>query len=411
MAEGFSSSRVVLSNNLQGSSEILPKKLGYVYDVILDENNEFAKNKNYNSAIVGAIRFRTSDMMDIEDDNLPFANPSDRNFINLPIVNEAVEIYEFTKGNFLYRRITNTGNPSKTAAEDFIPTYFQTSADASNQTSDYQRVEQTNIPKSNSSNSKKYFGYGKYYKPEENLRKLKLYEGDSLIESRFGQSIRFSAFNNQDKKFYPNIVIRNSQSSKFNNVSVEKTIEEDVNTDGTVISMTSGNHEIGFLPGTVDDKGKSDFQTKPETFADYPSKLIGDQLILNSGRIIFSAKNAEMIFYSKKNYGFISDGALSIDNKLGIDITVGDDINIMTNDRDVNILTGNGSVILGNTELEPMVKGQALVDILEQLIDAITSQIYLTPAGPSASGPTNIADFGTIKSQLNTILSKLNQTS
>jgi hypothetical protein len=411
MAEGFESSRVVLSNNLQGSSEVLAKKIGYVYDVILDEKNEFAKNKNYNSAIVGAVRFRTSDMLDVEDDNLPFANPSDRNFVNLPIVNEAVEIYEFTKGNFVYRRIVNTGNPSKTAAEDFISTYFQTSADDANKISDFKRVEETKIAKSNSNNSKKYFGYGAYYKNQENLRKLRLYEGDSLIESRFGQSIRFSAFNNKDRKFYPNIVIRNSQSSKFNDSSVENTIEEDINTDGTIISMTSGNHEIAFLPGTVDDKGKSDFETKPETFSDYPSKLSGDQLVLNSGRIILSAKNAEMLFYSKKNYGFISDGALSIDNKLGIDVTVGDDINIMTNDRDVNIISGNGSIILGSNELEPMVKGQALVDILEQLIDAITAQIYLTPAGPSAPGPTNIADFGSIKSQLNSILSKLNQTS
>jgi hypothetical protein len=58
-----------------------------------------------------------------------------------------------------------------------------------------------------------------------------------------------------------------------------------------------------------------------------------------------------------------------------------------------------------------MVKGQQLVDILAELIDAITQQMYLTPAGPSAVGPTNISDFGSIKSKLNNILSKLNQTS
>jgi hypothetical protein len=144
---------------------------------------------------------------------------------------------------------------------------------------------------------------------------------------------------------------------------------------------------------------------------DYPSKLIGDQLLLNSGRIILSAKSGEMIFYSKKNYGFISDGAMSIDNKLGIDISVGDDINIITNDRDIQMVTGNGSVIIGSKDLEPMVKGQQLVDILAELIDAITQQMYLTPAGPSAVGPTNISDFGSIKSKLNNILSKLNQTS
>ena len=102
---------------------------------------------------------------------------------------------------------------------------------------------------------------------------------------------------------------------------------------------------------------------------------------------------------------------MSIDNKLGIDVSVGDNINILTNDRDIVMYTGNGSIFLGSKELEPLVKGQQLVDILAELIDTITTQTFLTPSGPTAVGPTNIADFGAIKSKLNNILSKLNQTS
>ena len=117
-----------------------------------------------------------------------------------------------------------------------------------------------------------------------------------------------------------------------------------------------------------------------------------------------------MIFYSKKNYGFISDAAMSIDNKLGIDISVGDDINVVTADRDINLITGNGSIFLGSNSLEPMVKGQQLVDLLAELIDAITQQMYLTPSGPSANGPMNVSQFGSIKSKLNSILSQQNQT-
>ena len=65
---------------------------------------------------------------------------------------------------------------------------------------------------------------------------------------------------------------------------------------------------------------------------------------------------------------------------------------------------------------DPRFKKQTLlpgtqIPTLEELIDAITQQMYLTPAGPSAVGPTNISDFGSIKSKLNNILSKLNQTS
>ncbi len=101
----------------------------------------------------------------------------------------------------------------------------------------------------------------------------------------------------------------------------------------------------------------------------------------------------------------------SIDNKLGVNVNVGDNTNYTTNDRDINFNTGNGKINLGNKELEPIVKGQKLVDILKELIDTIVAQVYLTPSGPTATGPTNLADFNSIKSRLNTILSELNKTS
>jgi len=118
-----------------------------------------------------------------------------------------------------------------------------------------------------------------------------------------------------------------------------------------------------------------------------------------------------MIFYSKKNYGFISDGGLSIDNKLGIEVNVGDNTNVKTNDRDINLNTGNGKINLGDTELEPLVKGDKWVSIMEELIDAIVAQNYLTPSGPSKIGPENVPTFNSIKSKLKTALSNLNKTS
>jgi uncharacterized protein (DUF2345 family) len=173
--------------------------------------------------------------------------------------------------------------------------------------------------------------------------------------------------------------------------------------------MTSGQHQSAFIPGTVDDKGKSDFKTQPDSFGDLP-KLIGDQMLLSSGRIILSSKNAETLIYSKKNFGIVSDGAVSIDTKLGMDISVGDDINIVTADRDVNIVSGKGSIFLGSEDLEAMVKGKKLVELLNELLQAILDQQYLTPSGPSAIGPVNRATFASIQSKLDNVLSKLNQT-
>jgi hypothetical protein len=102
---------------------------------------------------------------------------------------------------------------------------------------------------------------------------------------------------------------------------------------------------------------------------------------------------------------------MSIDNKGGIDISVGDNINIITNDRDINFVTGNGTMFFGSVDLEAMVKGETLVALLGELIDAIGQQQYLTPSGPSALGPVNSPDFGMIKSKLNSILSQRTQLS
>jgi hypothetical protein len=390
--------------------------LGIVVSVILDETHHKIKDgdpNNSNVSMIGAIEFMYSDNQAMDLKSLPLAYPYDKNIKSFPTRNETVEIIKEGVGVY-YKRIGNDLNPNTGTDEKTISSILSKKQENVDKLKNFKNVENTGIVRSTGDdiNVANYNGYGDYFKIQ-NIHKLKLYEGDTLIESRFGQSIRFSGYNNKDHKFSPTTIIRNGESPTTKNKPVDRltSVEEDVNRDNSVIVLSSGEYQLPFLPGTVDDKNKSDFQTKPDSFDNYPSKLIGDQILINSGRIILSAKNAEMMFYSKKNYGFISDGALSIDNKLGIDISVGDDINIITNDRDVQFVTNNGSIFLGSTGLEPLVKGQQLVQILSDLIDAITQQMYLTPAGPTATGPTNIADFGKIKSKLNNILSKLNQTS
>ena len=408
---GLSSARESIASGLGSlSNQQSEKKVGWVYDIILDENNQYAKDKKFGASVIGSIRFRTADNTSPNEADLPIAHPFDKNFIKLPVKNELVEIYT-VEGSYYYRRIGQEPNPSQSAAENAISSYFSPKPQQEQKAQNYQSVSATGISRTNQDKSKEYDGYGKYYKNQSGIHKLKLYEGDTLFESRFGQSIRFSGYNNAENKFSPTVIIRNNESAQNKKKDVLASIEEDVNKDGSVIAIGSDQYQLAFQPGTVDDGGSSDVETKPNTFKSYPSKLIGDQILINSGRIILSAKNAEMIFYSKKNYGFISDGSLSIDNKLGIDVNVGDVTNITTNDRDINLNTGNGKINLGNKQLEPLVKGDALVDILTQLIDAITQQVYLTPSGPSATGPTNLPTFNSIKSKLKTILSELNSTS
>ena len=410
-------------NNRFGTKDTTLSKFGVVYSVILDETHPKIKqsqNDSFDSRIVGCVEFRYQNDFTTNDKDLSIAYPFDKNFLNLPTKNEVVEIIQSNSGPILYKRIGAEPSPNVNAQVDLISKVFATNSGQSAQktTSDYSKVSQTGITKSNSSDNLKYDGYGKYFKPQK-THKLKLYEGDTLIQSRFGQSIRFSAYNNDKNTYSPTIIIRNSQNEVSKKEDISKLVEEDINKDGSTIAITSNQYQLAFQPGTVSDKGSSDFETKPNTFKAYPSKLIGDQILINSGRIILSAKNAEMIFYSKKNYGFISDGAMSIDNKLGINVNVNDTIDVKTNDRDIRFVTGNGKIYLGKygpagndgAPIQKMVMGGELVKVLKDLIDAITKQQYATPCGPSALGPTNVADFNLIKTTLNKILSNNNYLS
>jgi hypothetical protein len=288
--------RVLTSNSISTTSTgTIESDIAYVYDVILDESNEYSKKENLNCAGNGAIRFRKLGDTSRADKDLKHAFPYDNNIKTLPVRNEQIEIVNLG-GVFYYKQLVITENPSDTSAGVEIGQKFAPENDTSlNGPQTYQNVQKTGIARSNgNSTSQEYDGWGEYYNPNPYVHKLKLYEGDTLIESRFGQSIRFSGYNNTLKKLAPTIVIRNRENSENQNISTANSVTEDINKDGSVIVLSSGENQLNFQPGSVDDKGKSDFTTKPESFENYPTKLIGDQILISSARLIFSARNAKL---------------------------------------------------------------------------------------------------------------------
>jgi hypothetical protein len=404
-------------NSVQSTGTKQPMGFGIVYSVILDETHPYLKGIDDKqleikgeSSYMGAVQYRIVGQPTADDASLPIAYPYDKNFKTLPIVNESVEILQ-NNGISYYRRIGAEKTPNIDSKKTLISELFPPQKQTSDVNKNYKTVQETGTTMTNVDESAKYNKYGDYFQEEAGIHKLKMYEGDTLLETRFGQSIRFSAFNNSERIFSPTLIIRNSENAESKKQLIKLPTEEDVNRDGSIILLGSNQYQLPFQPGTISDKGSSDFETKPNSFKGFPSKLIGDQILINSGRVIISAKNAEMMFFSKKNYGFISDGAMSIDNKLGIDVTVGDNINVTAADRDINFNTSNGKINLGNTKLEPLVKGDSWVTLMEELIDAIVAQQFLTPSGPSATGPVNTPSFNTIKSKLKSVLSELNKTS
>jgi hypothetical protein len=377
--------------------------MGVVYKVILDIDDTLLDDLEINDTskpqYIGAIQFRLNSTVTKADDEPSIAFPKDNNNIALPTVNEVVRITNSEGGGFLYQRTTTSASPNTNASDSEIKfTSKKESGSTGNKANDYSRVQSTGISRTDNSNDDTDFSkLGKYFEPNENIHKLRLYEGDNIIESRFGQSIRFSGYNNADNIFSPSVIIRNGENGESLTSGDGNSTEEDINKDDAIICLSSGDRLLNYtLPIT---------NTK-ESFINYPNELKGNQILLNSDRLIFSARTAEMIFVSKKDTGFITDGQFSIDTTGGINITSDASIFVDTKDTDINIDIGNGTVFLGTDgDLEAAAKGETLVALLGEMLDLIVQQIYVTPAGPTSPGPTNIAQFSALKTKLNSMLS------
>lgn len=418
------SNRVNTSKNLSSTNQNIlgvNSNIGIVVDIILDETHQRLVNTENDTLFstgidtleVGYCIIRPlNDQVSAENNLLTYA-PYDSLNLDLPLIGETVELISIGNGKF-YKRITSATLNRGNAKINYNKNIFNKVDSKQNTASSYNKTSQTGI--SNTSNStERDTGFDERGVFEENqTNRLKFFEGDKLIQSRFGQSIRFSGYNNPEGNYAPTILIRNRQNDiSTNELKPGDVTEEDINRDGSTILLTSGEYKIPFQPGTVDDGGSTDFKTKPDHFEEYPSELKGlDQLLINTGRILISSKSGEMIFYSKSNWGFISDGKMSIDNgAAGADLDFHGDVRLTTNDSSTYIIGGKGNIFLNTEETkEPLARAQTLVDLLKELIDTINAQIYSTPSGPTAIGPNNRSDFNKIKSKLDTIKSTLNFT-
>lgn len=390
-----------LNSILQTNDQVVSRTKGIVHSIILGKEGESYRD-------IGSVYVR-KDVTDssISSDNLIKCRPKLYDENNIPLVNEIVEIVKTYSGATYYERLhspdLNIANAVDGIDDVYIPNVERSS---SNKTKDYKEVSTTNIPKS-SSNPNESSKTSKDFK-KTNINKLRLYEGDKLIESRFGQSIRFSGYNflddsnSQQQDPSPTIIIRNRQNDDI--TDKEQIISENVNTDGTSIVLSSGQYKINY---------QTTVKTNPLNF-ELPEELVGyDQFLLNSDRVILSAKSQEMIFFSKGNYGFISDGKFTIDNGGGADLDFGDDVNITTdrNNGDFSVNTGTGGIYLNtNNKNEPLVRGTQLVSFLQTLTDILINFQTIGPNGPNTTSPSIQTQITDLQAQLENLKSTLNFT-
>ena len=202
-------------------------------------------------------------------DKLDWVTPLETGVFEYPLVNEIVIVSTYM-GRMYYTRRLNTRNFINNCADFSYEHRYGgpggISATKSPGSLEGARNKSDLWPASNryADPPGKTF-LGKYFKVNNKIRPLKHFEGDTIIQSRMGSSIRFGGYENNpsvdvgtsngygesyaDNLGNPSILIRNRQKkTKRPEDLFQFNILEDVNEDGSSIHITSGRTVSKFVP-------------------------------------------------------------------------------------------------------------------------------------------------------------------
>jgi len=443
-------------------------ELGIVLDVILDDKHPFITkgsstftkinvDKNpvsvYNIpalptdtdySLIGRVLVRPLiSGKKLTKDSLIWAYPAESNISEYPLINETVVLSSFNDKTYYSRKLNH---------HNWVNNNLDFGIDLDSPPNTVLFTSSPFIGKEKSvTNWKKNEGYsgyaGKYFVANNRIRNLQRFEGDLNIESRFGQSIHFSSYddnrgNDTGYKPYvdysdfggnPMILIRNRQRSllkenetlslhnspnpaTITGTSVEKNvggyIQENINHDGSSIHITSGLTISKWVTtcykkmfGNTEEVSKFNGYT---SFV-YP-ELNKDQIIINSDRLIFSSRYGELFQYSKKRFGIVTDSEYTVDAH--------DQIILTTN---VKTVINSPAIYLGeyNQTNEPALLGQTTVNWLYELCNWLLEHVHQYKHGhenPSAGNanpdqsqtvlPPQIQQLVALRATLKTLMSK-----
>tara|TARA_Y100000592_G_C5473951_1_gene321122 strand:- start:1224 stop:3620 length:2397 start_codon:yes stop_codon:yes gene_type:complete len=240
-----------------------------VLDIILDENhpkfNEYGEYDSIGTIIYSEINKNITKEY-IENPNV--ARPLFSFLKYYPLINEVVLILNTTDKSIYNTGINTTyylpniniwNHPHHNA----LPGLNDLKANKSEEETNYEETESGIIrrPKDGGTNIE----LGKYFNEQDKLKPLLPFEGDTIIEGRFGNSIRFGSTTNQGINNWsisdpeligsPITIIRNGQSRNVDNESW-KHIVENINTDDSSIYLTSNQSVSNFITAgisTLDD--------------------------------------------------------------------------------------------------------------------------------------------------------------
>ena len=222
---------------------------------------------------------------------------------------------------------------------------------------------------------------GKGFNEQIDTHPLKFFAGDNILEGRWGNSLRLGS-TIQDNTNYPILKIKNGQPTNINKDSWVP-IEEDINNDKSSLYLT--------------DNQKIDIEVASNEYASYttaptsPKEYNQNQIILNSGRLLFNSKTSDILLSSNKSINLNSVNSVNIDSK--------------------ETYISSEKIYLGDKNAsEPVLKGDITVTQLSTMIDSLIQFFTIYGKEPSPYKPGSTPQANSIVGTLTSVKSILERS-
>ena len=343
-----------------------------VKSIILDSShpryNELGKENS-----IGIIMFDENIEIPNRNNNIesfPYARPLDVNLKKYPLINEIVYVFILPTTDIgnntalkqaYYANVVSLWNHPHHNAYPDISNPLPPS-----QQKDYSETEGGSVRRVTDQSTE--IKLGDTFKEKSNIHPLLPFEGDILLEGRWGNSIRFgstvqnkpnnwsSVGNNGD----PIVILRNGQLVDASNEGWIP-IVEDINKDLSSIYLTSTQQVPINVAQTIYDS----YSNQPVA----PNKYQDKQIIINSGRLVFNSNKDHILLSSAQSIGFNAINGFNFDTK-------------------TNFIVNAPSIKLGGkTATESVLKGDTTINLITGLVDQLVALSSALQTVPVSGGP------------------------
>jgi hypothetical protein len=355
-----------------------------VTDIVLDENHpKFQDVGEWNG--IGAIFYQFVNQSGT-DANSSYALPYDSQLKTYPLVNEVVLLFSLpnqqmgantaNQSYFYLKPLGIWNHPHHDAYPNLVTSnnpkqsqdYRATDQGVVRRVTDGSTEVELNSPVNPSQNT---------FVEKSDIHPLMPYMGDSLLEGRHGQSLRFGSTAKSQSEISNNwsaagtngdpiTILRNGQPTDVSDRGWIP-IVENISQDLSSIYLTSYQK----IPFSIANENFVSYTTPPTT----PSQYANPQLIFNSGRVVINAKTDSVLISGQKSVGLSSNGSVNIEST--------NEINIASKLTRLGSKNANQSVLRGD---ETVAYLKILITELQNMAEAL-KVVQDWPSGVPAPNP------------------------